>query len=135
MPTSASATGWRLLVKQRRQRRLVGWAGDAVLGDDRRHVLSRREVEGGVGGGDALRGGGHARERRDLFGGALLDRDLVAGGRAGVDRAGRRGDVERDAVLAGKHRQRVGADLVRDVAVGGDAVGADDDGYGQAAAQ
>ena len=28
--------------------------------------------------------------------------------------------------MAGEHGQRVGADLVRDVAVGGDAVGADD---------
>ena len=38
----------------------------------------------------------------------------------------RRGHVERDAVLLGQHGHAVGADLVRHVAVGGDAVGADD---------
>ena len=51
----------------------------------------------------------------------------AAVGHVPVDRRERRGDVERDAVARGEHRQRVGADLVRDVAVGGDAVGADDD--------
>ena len=40
-------------------------------------------------------------------------------------RAGRR-DVERDAVVGGGERLQVGADLVGDVPVGGDAVGADD---------
>ena len=44
-----------------------------------------------------------------------------------IDRRERRGDVERNAVLPGQHRHAVGADLVRHVAVGGDAVGADDD--------
>src|SRR5450756_2185049 len=43
-----------------------------------------------------------------------------------VDGGERRGDVERDAVLFGQHRDGVRADLVGRVAVGGDAVGADD---------
>ena len=38
------------------------------------------------------------------------------------------GDVEGDVVLFGEDGDAVGADLVGDVSVGGDAVGADDDG-------
>ena len=47
-------------------------------------------------------------------------------GRRGVQGRARPGDVERDAVMAGGDRQRVGADLVRDVAVGRHPVAADD---------
>ena len=43
-----------------------------------------------------------------------------------VDRRRGRGDVERDPVMAREHRERVRPDLVRDVAVGRDAIGADD---------
>ena len=43
-----------------------------------------------------------------------------------IDGRKRSGDVERDAVLLGQHRDGVGADLVGDVAVGGDAVRAHD---------
>src|SRR3990172_5824268 len=93
IPTMASATGRRLLSEQPRQRGLVGRASDAALRDDRGHVLRRCEVERRVGGGDTLRGSLYAGEGGDLFGGALLDRDLVAAGRAEIDGAGRRGDV------------------------------------------
>ena len=48
-------------------------------------------------------------------------------GRREVDGRGRRDDVERDPVVAGEHRERVRADLVRRVAVRGDPVGAGDD--------
>ena len=62
---------------------------------------------------------------------ALLDLDVVARRRRRVERRLRRGDDERDAGPRRGERQRVRADLVGDVAVGGDAVGADDDGVGQ----
>ena len=51
---------------------------------------------------------------------------VVARRRGRVERRLRRGDDERDAGTRRGERQRVGADLVGDVAVGGDAVGADD---------
>ena len=50
-----------------------------------------------------------------------------------VDRRGGRRDVERDAVVPREHREPVRADLVRDVAVRGDAVRADDDEVDRAA--
>ena len=52
---------------------------------------------------------------------------MIAVGRRQIDGRERRGDVERNLVLAREHRHGVGADLVRGVAVGGDAIGADDD--------
>ena len=58
---------------------------------------------------------------------ALLDRDVIAVGRGEIDRRERRGDVERHVVRVRHHRHRVRADLVGDVAVRRDPVGADDD--------
>src|SRR5207248_2305349 len=64
---------------------------------------------------------------RDLARVALLDGYLLARGEREVDRGDGRGDVEGNRVLARQHRDHVGADLVGRVAVGGDAVGPDDD--------
>src|SRR5690606_12055308 len=58
---------------------------------------------------------------------ALLDRDAAAIRRSEVDGRRRRGDVERDVVLARDERNRVRADLVRGVSVRRDAIRADDD--------
>ena len=58
----------------------------------------------------------------------------VAGGGGEVDGGPGGGDVEGDAVLAGEDGDGVGADLVGGVAVGGDAVRADDDGLDAALA-
>jgi hypothetical protein len=70
---------------------------------------------------------GCAAAGQHLVGGALLDGDLGAARDLHVDGRGRRRDHEADTVVARQHRQGVGADLVADVAVGGDAIGADDD--------
>ena len=58
---------------------------------------------------------------------ALLDGDRRPVGEGQVERAGRGGDVERDAVGPGEQGHAVGPDLVGGVAVGGDPVGPDDD--------
>src|SRR6266513_2991060 len=99
---------------------------DAAIGDEGRHVAGRRHVERGVqrgrlGGGDEA--AGHALH---LVGGALLDRDARAVGERDVDGGGGRGAVERYAMVQRQHRERIGADLVREVAVRGNAVGPDD---------
>ena len=90
----------------------------ALLGDDRGQERGRGHVEGRVPGGEAV-----AHLRRV----ALLDRDLRAPRGAKVDRRARRHDVEGHAVMGREHRQRVGADLVRRVAVGRDAIGPGED--------
>ena len=63
---------------------------------------------------------------RDLVRLSLLDRDGRAVRGLEVDRARRRGDVERDAVTRRQDGQRVRADLVGRVAVGGHSIGPDD---------
>ena len=65
--------------------------------------------------------------QKQLFGRAALDGDVGAARAPGVDRGGGSDDHEADPVVAGAHREGVGTDLVRDVAIGGDPVRADDD--------
>ena len=72
------------------------------------------------------------RNRRTSSAVALLDDDVGAGRRVGVEAGARSGDVERDAVAVGEHGQLVRADLVGGVAVRGDAVAADDHGLDHA---
>ena len=64
----------------------------------------------------------------DFLGGALLNMDVGSGGGREVDGGGGGADVEGDAVVFGENGDAGGADLVRDVAVGSDAVTADKDG-------
>ena len=97
--------------------------GHAALGDDRRDVRRRGDVERWVAHAHALGRHPVPAHVRDLARVPLLDRDVRPIGDAQVDgREGRR-HVEGHAVLARQHRHRVGADLVGRVAVGGDAVG------------
>ncbi len=87
----------------------------------------RRHVERGIPHGCSGRRELRRTEMRHLAGVPLLDGNVRAGRRREIDgRQGRR-RVERHAVRVGHHRHRVGADLVGEVAVGGDAIGADDD--------
>ncbi len=58
---------------------------------------------------------------------ALLDGNFCPGGELEINRRKGRGHIERYTMGLGNHRQAVGADLVRRVAVGGDAIGPDDD--------
>ena len=64
----------------------------------------------------------------DFLGGALLNMDVGSGGGREVNGGGGGADVEGDAVVFGENGDAGGADLVRDVAVGSDAVTADEDG-------
>ena len=103
------------------------------LGDDGVDERGRRDVEGGVEGRDARRGDREravARrvEEEDLGPVPPLDRDLRPGGAGGVERRPGSRDDERDAVRPAGEGDAVGPDLVRDVAVRGDPVGADDRG-------
>ena len=64
----------------------------------------------------------------DFFRGALFDVDVGAGWCVSIDGGGRGADVEGDAVVLGEDGNPRGADFVGDVAVGSDAVAADEDG-------
>src|SRR5581483_11364699 len=100
---------------------------NALLGDQRGNQCSRGDVEGGVVG--ACGGGGEAGagDDRHLVGVAVLDGNGGAGGARLVDGGCGGGHVEGDAMVVSQHGERVGADLVGHVAVGGHPVGADDD--------
>ena len=64
----------------------------------------------------------------DFLCGALFDVDVGASGGVHVYGGGGGADVEGDAVMFGEDGDAGGADLVRDVAVGGDTVAADEYG-------
>ena len=78
-------------------------------------------------------GNTHAAQMRDFVGGTLLDRNLFARGNREVEGRNRRGHVKRYAMLVRQHGNLIGPDFVCRVAVGRDAVRADDD-RGDAAA-
>ena len=99
---------------------------DAAFGDDGGDQARRRHVKCGIGhvhvGRDA-----HAADVRYFLGGALLDRDVFAARDRKVQRGDGRGHVKRHAIFSRQDGDLVGADLVRGVAIRGDAVRAHDD--------
>ena len=87
----------------------------------------RRDVKGGVPHRHATWRDLRAGHVGHFPGGPLFDRDAGAGRRVQVDRGPGRRHVKRNAVRVREDRHAVGPDLVGRVAVGGNAVGADDD--------
>ena len=67
--------------------------------------------------------GRHAGDMRHFLGVALLDGNQAAFRQRGVEGRDGHRDIEGHAVILGRQRLQIGADLVADVAVGGDAVG------------
>src|SRR5207237_4033580 len=90
-----------------------------ALGHDRRQEVGGRDVESGVPGSSPDR-----REISDFGLCALLHFDRAAVWGLEVDAAQRRDRIEGDAVLAAEQGERVSPDLVDDVSVGADPVGA-----------
>ena len=64
----------------------------------------------------------------DFLGGTLFDLDVPARGGGEVDGGTGGADVEGDAVVLGEDGDAGGADFVRHVSIGGNAVAADEDG-------
>ena len=64
----------------------------------------------------------------DFLGRTLFDLDVLARGGSEVDGGTGSADVEGDAVVFGEDGDAGGADFVRHVSIGGDAVAADEDG-------
>ena len=113
---------------------VVGGREDATLGDDGGDVLRGGDVESGVFDGYAVWSHLLAVGVGDFCRCALFDWDEISVCSGEVEGGPGRGYVERDAVFFGEDGYAVGADLVRDVAVGGDTVGSDDDGLNTALA-
>src|SRR5690242_19776501 len=99
---------------------------DAAVADDRRNQLRRSDVERRIEDvgphGSCL----SAKAATYLSGRMLLDDDFLTGSCARVECARWRGDVEWITVVPRRDRQPVGTDLVRDVAIRRDAIGADE---------
>ena len=86
-------------------------------------------IEGGV--IDVYSRGSHALfvpHVGDFLGGTLFDLDVPARGSGEVDGGTWGADVEGDAVVLGEDGDTGGADFVRGVSIGGNAVAADEDG-------
>ena len=122
--------------KRRRQRGAVG-AEHAAFGDQAGHQPRRRDIEGVVRNRRSFRHdpyrldppvGGSPGHGRDLLAAALLDRDLAQPVTdAEIDGRRRQRHIERHAIVVRGERLEISADLVADIAIGGDPVGADDD--------
>ena len=108
------------------RRRRTG-AKHAALGDDRVDQSAGVTSKAGLCTGDAAGAVGRPPAWRSSSAGrsSIAIRPPSASTGSTVD--GGRGHAERDAVVPGQDGQRVRADLVGGVAVGGDAVGAGDD--------
>src|SRR5439155_3520772 len=92
-------------------------AGNPALRDDRRHELARRDVKGGVEDANTARRDLPIEDVRHLASRSFLDGDLLATGAVEVDRGDGGGDVERNGVAVRQDGERVGTDIVGDVAV------------------
>ena len=107
----------------------VGGGCYAVFGDDGGDQVGGGDVEGGVEDIDVFGGGYFAQCRERLRWRRVAQWGFGAGlGRREIDAADGRGDEEGDFVVAGEDGDAERADFVGDIAIGGDAVGADDDG-------
>src|SRR5262249_14594939 len=101
-------------------------ARDQPRGGDVEGVVARRAAGCGDLDGDDLALCGASTQGEYLIRAALLDWNVAARGQRPVAGRVRAGEMKRYAVVDGGQRLQVGADLVRHVAVAGDAVGADD---------
>ena len=102
---------------------------NTILRNDRRDEFVVCHIEGGV--IDVYSLGSHALfvpHVGDFLGRTLFDLDVAPGGGGEVDGGTGGADVEGDAVVFGEDGDTRGADFVRCVSIGGNAVAADEDG-------
>src|SRR5580704_15059887 len=96
---------------------------NAAFGDDCRYIFCRSNIEGRVRDSNAMRRELLSAVMSYFDGRPLLDGDGVAGLCSQVDGGPGRGDIKRDAVLAGQDGDVVSTDLVGEIPVGGNAIG------------
>src|SRR5579871_951243 len=120
--------GCAKIVDERCQRLVERWPGDASISDNGGDLALRCDIKGRVGDMRALRRDAHAANMGNFVGRAFLNHDLFARRQRKIDGGARRDYIKRNAMLAGQNCQAIGADLVGDIAVGGDAISAHEDG-------
>src|SRR5579872_3654064 len=93
-----------------------------MLTDDGGYIARRCDIESGILDSDIF--GRHVNPEHvgDFARRPLLDWYLIAGSERQVEGGDRRRHVKRYAILFRQHRHRISSDLVRDVAIRGDAV-------------
>ena len=104
-----------------------GGIDDAVFGDDGGDEFGGGDVEGGVENRGVRGCDGDAFDSGDFPGFPLFDRDVFTTLSGKVNGAGGSDAVEGDGMGAGSQGQVEGANLVGDIAIGGDAVTTDGD--------
>ena len=107
------------------QRFLVRRLCNAPLGNDCRDQSGWGHVESGIFDLDAIGDHLSARDVRNLFAAALLNRDAGAIAHVEVDGGNRGGDIKRNTVFLRQDRQGVRSDLVGYVAIRRNPIGAD----------
>src|SRR5581483_9626091 len=107
----------------------IGWMMDTTVAHECRDQFRRRDVEGWI---EHARTGGHVRQ---FVSPPLFYRNRLTRTRHRVEGRRWRDDVEGDAMAFRGNRHAIGADLVRRVPVGRDAIGADEDQVDLARAQ
>src|SRR5467141_4267610 len=136
--TRKSVSAWRLpsllggcfpLLRRRgtSQRSESSGLQDPRFRDETGDVLRRGHVERGVARRAFFRCYRLTVEVEHFLRRTLLDRDLLSRRQIEVNRAGRRRDIERNAIFFRDYCLAVGPDLVRGVSVGRDAVCSDED--------
>jgi hypothetical protein len=98
----------------------------AAFGHDGINQCRRRHIEHRIEGADAFGHGALAAVAEQFRRVAFLDLDIGPAGGGHIDRGPRRHDHQLQPEMPRHDGELAGADLVGDIAVGGDAVGADD---------
>src|SRR6185295_16120546 len=105
---------------------LIGRMDHTLFRNDRRDQILRRHIESRIENTHALGRECLTEYMRHFLGIALLDGNIFARGTIDIDRRRRPGNKKWNAVAPRQHRDRVSADLVCHVAIGGDSVTTDD---------
>src|SRR5947209_976127 len=107
--------------------KVVRGAMDAAVSYDRGDERCRCDVERGIVYVGVSRRRRAVTQHPNFVRMSLLDVNVVTRQRLYVDGAGRSSDIKGNSMMLRRNRKRVRADLVRDVAVCRDAIGAHDD--------
>src|SRR5258706_3894205 len=100
----------------------IGRIYHSLFRNDSRDQSVRRDIEGRIENFHAFRRQWFAEEMRNFSGVTLLNRNITAPSTFDIDGRDRSGDVKRNSVAFGQYGNGISADLVCDIAIGGNPV-------------